>query len=119
MKPNKHPLIPAVLALSALLFVMVAAHGQTTSSDRDVDRATAQKQASEIKHGDPARWYKEDRTLQARLHTLQKEIAAAQQEAQLACRNGPAAERSACLAEAREQYRHDMNGAREQVMVSR
>ncbi|WP_313033239.1 hypothetical protein [Massilia alkalitolerans] len=90
--------------------------GQTqTSSDALVDPAAASKQAREIAQGDPARWYREDATSQARMRTLQKEIGAALQEARNACKKAPAAERNACMQEARAVYQRDMAQARAQV----
>jgi len=73
------------------------------------------QQAREIAQGDPARWYREDASRQARLRTLHKEIGAALQEAKNACRKLAAAERNACLQEARATYQRDMAQARTQV----
>jgi hypothetical protein len=83
--------------------------------DSTVDQAVKVKQAGEIRRGDPARWYREDPTRQARLRTLQKEIGAAWQEAKNACREGAAAERGACLKEARATYEQDMKNAPSQL----
>ena len=60
---------------------------------------------------DPARWYVDDASAQARLRTLHKEIGAAFKQAQAECRSLPAADRSACLKEARAIYRDDMANA--------
>lgn len=65
-------------------------------------------QQQEIAKGDPARWYKEDATSAEQTRTLRKEIGAALAEANIACKNGPAAERPACLREARATYQRDM-----------
>jgi hypothetical protein len=116
-QPNWRALLGACALLAA-----AAAQAQTTvpepsSTDTNVPPATAQKQVSEISRGDPARWYREDLTVAARLRTLQKEIAAGLQEAQGACRKLPAAERADCLAEARATYKQDMAGARAQAMA--
>lgn len=107
-------------ACACLLGATPLAHAQTqtqarTSSDALVEPAAASKQAREIAQGDPARWYREDATSQARLRTLQKEIGAALQEAQNACKKMPAAERNACMQEARATYQRDMAQARERV----
>jgi len=103
----------ACLLGSALL---VHAQAQTQAgSDALVDPAAATKQAREIAQGDPARWYREDATREARLRTLQKEIGAALQEARNACKKQPAAERNACLQEARATYQRDMAQAKAQV----
>jgi hypothetical protein len=110
----------ALLGACALL-AAAGAHAQATpepvSTDSNVPPATAQKQASEIARGDPARWYREDLTMAARLRTLQKEIGAGLQEAQGACRKLAAAERSACMTEARATYNRDMAGARAKVVA--
>ncbi|MDB5910330.1 MAG: hypothetical protein JWP34_4444 [Massilia sp.] len=112
----------AVLAACGLL-AAGAVQAQTTpeqvSTDSNVPPATAQKQASEIARGDPARWYREDVTAAARLRTLQKEIGAGLQEAQGECRKLPAAERGACMRDARATYSQDMANARASVMSER
>ncbi|HEU4843849.1 MAG TPA: hypothetical protein VFT05_06265 [Burkholderiaceae bacterium] len=74
--------------------------------------AVAQQQKKEIAHGDPSRWYQNDSTAADQLRTVRKEIAAALQEATLACRKQPAAERTACMKEARDTYRRDMVNAK-------
>lgn len=61
--------------------------------------------------GDPQRWYQEDSTPQAQLHTLRKEIAAALAEAKKSCRQEAPAARSTCLKEAQDTYRQDMANA--------
>ncbi len=114
MKQPSELLIGTAFAV-ALLLVMASPEAQE-SRDSNVPPATAAKQAAEIARGDPPRWYHEDRTLQARLRTLHKEIGAGLQEAQGACRSLPAAERGACLREARAAYQRDMAGARAQAM---
>jgi len=83
--------------------------------DSTVDPAVKAKQAGEIRRGDPARWYRDDASRQARLRTLQKEIGAAYQEAKNACREGAAAGRGACLKEARATYEQDMKNAPAQL----
>lgn len=107
-------------ACACLLGSTLLAHAQThtqtqTSSDALVDPAAASKQAREIAQGDPARWYREDATTQARMRTLQKEIGAALQEARNACKKAPAAGRNACMQEARAVYQRDMAQARARV----
>ena len=71
------------------------------TGDAVVDPAAARQQAREIAKGDPKRWYRNDASRQARLQTLHKEIGAALKEAQNACKQKPAAERSACMKEAK------------------
>jgi hypothetical protein len=125
------PLSLRVLAGACALFAAVAAtvgagaHAQTaaaltaTSTDANVPPATAQKQAREIAQGDPARWFRQDPGAAASLRRLQKEMGAALQEAQGACRQLPAAQRTACMNEARATYKQDMAGAQAQVMAER
>jgi hypothetical protein len=92
---------------------------EPVSSDSNVPPATAQKQASEIARGDPARWFREDATMGARMRTLQKEIAAGLQESQGACRKLSPAERRSCMADARATYNQEMAGARATLMAER
>ena len=108
----------ALVGACALLAALGAAQAQTTndSTDSNVPPATAQKQAREIAHGDPARWFRENPGMGARLRNLQKEIGAGLQEAQGACRKTPGAERAGCMKEARATYQQDMAGARARVM---
>ena len=107
--------IGAALIIAAL--GAARAQSSTDSTDSNVPVATAQKQAREIAHGDPARWFREDPSMAARLRTLQKEIGAGLQEAQGACRKMAAAERAGCMKEARSTYQQDMAGARAQVVA--
>ncbi|WP_426196885.1 hypothetical protein [Massilia sp. DWR3-1-1] len=90
-----------------------------TSTDANVPSATAQKQAREIAQGDPARWFRQDPGAAASLRRLQKEMGAALQEAQGACHQLPAAQRTACMNDARATYKKDMAGAQAQVMAER
>jgi hypothetical protein len=86
-------------ALAALCyFAMAAGHAQ---------HATPQV-------GDPSRWYVDDTTAQAQLRTLRKEIGAAFQEAQAECKRMPAADRGACMKDARNTYQQDMANAQQQ-----
>lgn len=96
---------------AALACALLAAHvagAQERLNDSDVPPAVAQKQKQEIRHGDPARWYKP----QSRLQNLHKEIDAAYNEAKRACAQESKSERSSCLADARSTYRNDMANAR-------
>ncbi len=118
MKQPDQLSLRALLGACALLAAVGPAQAQTatdTSTDANVPPATARKQASEIAHGDPARWYRDDATMAQRLRTLQKEIGAGLQEAQGACRKMPAAERAGCMKEARATYQQEMAAARAQV----
>jgi hypothetical protein len=82
------------------------------SNDALVPPAAASKQAQEIAHGDPARWYREDATAQQQWRTHQKEIGAALDEAKRACRQEPAAQRASCLKAAQETYKEEMAAGR-------
>ena len=61
--------------------------------------------------GDPARWYVPADTPQLKRETLVKEAGAALAEAMKECRATPA-DRKSCEAEARAQYRRDLEDAR-------
>ena len=113
------PPLAAVLAGCALLIAgsTLAQSEPSTSTDANVPPATAQKQAAEISHGDPARWYKADTSVDQRLRTLQKEIGAGLQEAQGACRKLAASERAACMQQARTPYTHDRSQARQRAIA--
>lgn len=110
MHQPAHFLKRAVFACGALA-VVVTAHAQV-STDANVPPATARKQALEIARGDPARWHQEDTTLAARLRTIRKEIGAGLQENLGVCKSSPAAERPACVKEARDTYQLEMAGAK-------
>jgi len=103
------------LALACSVATLLAGASAMAQDDSTVDPAVKAKQAGEIRRGDPARWYRDDASRQARLHTLQKEIGAAYQEAKNACREGAAAGRNACLKEARATYEQDMKNAPAQL----
>ena len=96
------------VALACALLTANIAAAQDRLDDRDVPPAVAQKQHQEIRHGDPARWYKP----QPRLQNLHKEIAAAYDEAKRACSLEHKSARSSCMADARSTYRSDMANAR-------
>lgn len=94
-----------LLALATSFACLSAAAQPTppTGGDANVSEVAARQQAQEIAKGDPARWYRDDPAQQ----TLRKELRAALQEAQNACRQRPAAERKACVAEARATFQRD------------
>lgn len=96
----------AAIACALLAANFVGA--QERLDDSDVPPAVAHKQKQEIRHGDPARWYKP----QSRLQNLHKEIGAAYDEAKRACSLESKSERSSCMADARSTYRNDMANAR-------
>ena len=104
--------IGALLAGALGLGMSAGAAAQTTPA------ATAQHQQRELARGEPSRWMKEDRTVQAQLATKKKEIGAALNEALAECKRAQASERSACVKQARETYRNDMANARELVTAS-
>lgn len=72
-------------------------------TDAIVNPTVARQQAQEIARGDPPRWYRDDPAQQ----TLRKELGAALQEAQNACRKAPAAERKSCMDEARATWQRE------------
>lgn len=80
-----------------------SAQDQQVSTDANVSPVAARQQAQEIAKGDPARWYRDDPAPQ----TLRKELGAALQEAQNACRKAPAAERKSCMNEARATWQRE------------
>ncbi|RYE72091.1 MAG: hypothetical protein EOO80_20845 [Oxalobacteraceae bacterium] len=94
-----------LLALATSLTCLSAAAQSTpaTGGDANVSQVAARQQAQEIANGDPARWYRNDSEQQ----TLRKELRAALQEAQNACKQQPAAERKTCVAEARATFQRD------------
>lgn len=123
MHQPQHTVLRA--AAAAALFLAFQAQAQTTlpppmpapaaapaamnqSGDQNTPAPVARQQQAEIARGDPARWHQEDATMQARMRTLRKEIAAGLQENLGACRSQPAAERSACTREARSIYQQEM-----------
>ncbi|MDY0976150.1 hypothetical protein SOM61_14345 [Massilia sp. CFBP9012] len=72
-------------------------------TDATVNPTVARQQAHEIAKGDPPRWYRDDPAQQ----TLRKELGAALQEAQNACRKAPTAERKSCMQEARATWQRE------------
>jgi hypothetical protein len=76
---------------------------------------TMAQNAQSMEGKDPARWYKEDTTPQARYQTSKKEAAAAYRENTAQCKELPKADRSACLKEARDTYRNDLKLAKEMM----
>ncbi|QYF93822.1 hypothetical protein KY495_00845 [Massilia sp. PAMC28688] len=114
----------AALGIGALL-LSCTAHAQTTPAvqesmpeaqrapavmarDQNTPAPVARQQRAELAKGDPARWYQEDETMAERMRTMRKDIAAGLQENLGACRSRPAAERSACMRDARATYRQEM-----------
>ena len=95
----------ALSALAASISVTSMASAQTgqPGSDAVVNPVAARQQAQEIAKGDPPRWYRNDSEQQ----TQRKEMGAALQEAQNACRQQPSAERKACMQQARANWQRD------------
>lgn len=62
--------------------------------------------------GDPARWYQEDVTPQARFNNLKKEVDAAYKEAMTECKKLERSDRKQCEGDARNQSLQDMARAK-------
>jgi len=103
---------------AATLLAAMSAQAQS-SGDQNVPPATARQQQEEIARGDPARWFQEDATTEARMRTLRKEIAAGLQENLGNCKSLPQAERRACMQEARAIYAQEMASVRERAVAGR
>jgi predicted outer membrane protein len=116
VRMNARPGFTRLLAICLLAGASAPAAAQT-SSDANVAPVAASKQAREIARGDPVRWYREDTTSAQRMKTRQKEIGAALDEARNACRQGPPAERPACLKAAQETWRQEMTALRAEAPV--
>jgi hypothetical protein len=95
--------------MAGLLALTLFSLAQAQSRSTPPENIKLQKQ--EIAQGDPARWYQDDATAADQLRTLRKEIGAALQEANIACKKGPASERASCMKEARATYQQDMANA--------
>lgn len=90
-------------ALAGAALPAFAQEPAQAGTDATVNPTVARQQAQEIARGDPPRWYRDDPAQQ----TLRKELGAALQEAQYACRKIPAAERKSCMAEARATWQRE------------
>lgn len=90
-------------ALAGVAFAASAQDTLQAGTDATVNPTVARQQAREIAQGDPQRWYRNDPQQQ----TLRKELGAALQEAQNACRKAPAAERKSCMDEARATWQRE------------
>lgn len=109
---RKRSLQLGALALTlAFAGAATSAQGQQTGGDAVVDPAAARQQSQEIAKGDPARWYRDE----DQQKTLRKELGAALQEAQNACRQKPANERKACLQEAHATWQRETSQLQTQV----
>ncbi|HZX27209.1 MAG TPA: hypothetical protein VFF16_09080 [Telluria sp.] len=114
---HPHSLLRAALA-AALTLGAAAGSAQEAGAPLTPPNVAVQQRA-EIARGDPHRWYQDDATLRARLHTLRKEIAAAYTEAKIGCRQAAPSERASCLRAARTTYEQDMANARETALANR
>jgi hypothetical protein len=64
---------------------------------------------------DPARWYTEDTTPQAKYQTAKKEAGAALQESLAECKKMTGTVRAECMQEARSRFHADMMDAKDQL----
>jgi len=92
---------------AAALAMAMTAQAQVTPPE------VATRQQQELKRGDPPRWFKDNKTTEAQLATLRKEIGAARHEAQAACKSMAGAEKTACMRDAQATYDGDMANLRE------
>jgi hypothetical protein len=102
----------SILAM-AMLATCCAALAQVTPPD------VAAHQRQELRHGDPARWSRDDRTTSAQMATLRKEINAALAEARAACKEMGKGERADCMKEAQDTYTADLHNMRQQIADAR
>ena len=92
---------------SSLIFFLLtvgAAFAQTLSDNSIAETA------------DPARWYQEDLTPQARFQTAKKEVDAAYKEAAIECKKLAPANRSSCVRDARTQWAQDLESAKKKTL---
>ena len=94
---------PTALAIAACSLFTSLAYPASTTPDEHV--------GVNAERGDPARWYVPADTPRLKYNTQVKEAGAAKAEALKDCRAQKAG-RSACEADANEQYRRDMEDAR-------
>ena len=94
MKTNFCKIILSSLFMVASASPVIAMAAPTTAMDKD-----------------PARWYVEDMTPQAKAATLRKEAGAALQEAKSECKRMAANGRNACMRDATAIYQADMAAA--------
>ena len=65
---------------------------------------------------DPARWYQEDLTPQARLQTAKKDVDAAYKEAAIDCKKLAPSNRNSCVRDARAQWAQDLESAKKKAL---
>jgi hypothetical protein len=101
-----------------ILGAMLAAGLCGVAGAQSTPPEVAKQQQREVARGEPARWMKDDRTMQAQVATKRKEIGAALNEALNDCKKMSKGERNDCVKEARATYKHDMANVRELVAQS-
>lgn len=114
-----HNVIPGLAFAAATLLALPGQAQVANSGDDNVDPALARHQAEELAKGDPARWFQEDLTPEAKLRTGSKEAAAALRENLADCKKLGAPERRDCMQQARQTYREEMARARQKAYASR
>jgi hypothetical protein len=114
----KHCIFTLAIAAATLLALPAGAQ-VADGGDDNVDPALARHQAEELAKGDPARWFQEDTTPEAKLRTGSKEAAAALRENQADCRKLTARDRRDCMLQAQQTYREEMQRARQRAYASR
>jgi hypothetical protein len=105
------PILLRAVIVGGAMILALSAQAQS-AGDQNTPPAVVKQQEAEIARGDPPRWHQPDATVAARLQTIRKETAAGLQENLGACRKLPAAERAACVKDARAIYQQEMAGAR-------
>lgn len=96
----------AILAIGAVL-VFTAAY----AGDENVSPRMRAQQAAEIAKGDPARWYKEDRTVAEHLTRFRKEAQAAHRENIGECKGN-----KQCIIEAHNIYAAELKDMLDRLM---
>ncbi len=106
MKPITQylPQLAGSFFLIAIAMSPVIAQGLPAKSHQETD--------------DPARWYQEDLTPQARFQTSKKEAEAAYKEAVVECKQLAPANRGNCLSDARNQLVHDLESAKKKTLIA-
>jgi hypothetical protein len=98
--------------------VMLAAGLCGVAGAQSTPPQVAKQQQREVARGEPSRWMKDDRTMQAQVATKRKEIGAALNEALNDCKKMSSGERGDCVKQARQTYREDMANVKELVAQS-
>jgi len=114
-----HSLHTLALAVGAVILAGAAQAQVADGGDDNVAPALARHQAAELAKGDPARWFQEDTTPEAKLRTGTKEAAAALRENLADCKKLAARDRRDCTVQAHQTYRQEMAHAREKAYANR